>query len=344
MRPRGIAMKIGAHFKPEEFPVYLDSVKKADEVGYARAWQIDSQMLWQEVYVYITMGLAATGRIVFGTAVTNPLTRHFSVTASTTATLAHLWPGRVILGMGRGDSGVRTLGLKPVPTQELEDAVPRIRALMNGEKVDVPGGGETHLRWAQGGRPAPIMIAGTGPRNLRLAGALGDMAMLYVGTHPESVKWAVEHVRAGAREAGRDPAAVEISLLCGMWVSDDQEEAWRECRWAPAACANHIAYGLKWNPQHGMPETMTRLVQARDNYDYYAGHLDSHADHTDYLTGDLVDDFAIAGPAERCIERIQALGALGVEEISCAYLNGQLEQMERVGHEIIPVVSGAAVR
>lgn len=337
-------MKIGAHFKPEDLSVYLDSVKKADEVGYARAWQIDSQMLWQDVYVYITLGLGATSRIVFGAAVTNPLTRHFSVTASANATLAQIWPGRVIVGIGRGDSGVRALGLKPVPTEELADAVPRIRALMNGETVQVPGGGETYLRWAQDGRSPPILMAATGPKNLRLAGALGDIVMLYVGTHPESVKWAIEHVHAGAREAGRDPADIEISLLCGMWVSDDQEEAWRECRWAPAACANHIAYGLKWNPEHGMPETMTRLVQARDSYDYYSGHLDSHADHTDYLTGDLVDDFAIAGPAGRCIERIQELAALGVEEISSAYLNGQIEQMERVGHEIIPVVRGATVR
>ena len=52
---------------------------------------------------------------------------------------------------------------------------------------------------------------------------------------------------------------------------------------------------MKRNPEHGMPEPMTRLSQARDHYDYYAGHLDSAADHTDYLTGELVDDFAIAG-------------------------------------------------
>ena len=40
-----------------------------------------------------------------------------------------------------------------------------------------------------------------------------------------------------------------------------------------------------------MPEEMTRLVAARERYDYYAGHLDSSAEHTSYLTGELVDDF-----------------------------------------------------
>ena len=82
---------------------------------------------------------------------------------------------------------------------------------------------------------------------------------------------------------------------------------------------------------------MTRLPQARDHYDYYAGHLDSAADHTDYLSGELVDDFAIAGSAEKVhAPRCRELEALGIDEISCAYLNGELDQMDRVGREIIP--------
>jgi len=331
-------MKIGAHFKAEDLNTYLASVKKADEAGYERAWLIDSQILWQEVYIYMTQGLAATGRITFGTAVTNTLTRHFSITASANATLADIWPGRVILGLGRGDSGVRTLGLKPVRTKDLEATIPLIRGLMAGEVVDVPGGSETHLRWAEGGRRVPIMMAATGPKNLRLAGRLADIVMLYVGTNADSVSWAIDKVRAGAEEAGRDSATVEISLLCGMWVSDDQTEAWDECRWAPAAAANHITDALKYNAEHDMPDAMTRLVQARDKYDYFAGHLDSKADHTEYLSGELIDDFAIAGPAEKCLERIRELADLGVGEISSAYLNGHYEQMERVGREIIAAV------
>jgi 5,10-methylenetetrahydromethanopterin reductase len=337
-------MKIGAQFLPEDNATFLESVRRADQVGYSRAWLVDGQMLWHDVYVYITQGLAATEDIVFGTAVTNTLTRHFSVTASVSATLAELYPGRVLLGLGRGDNAVRTLGMKPVPTAELGATVPMIRALLAGEEVDIPGGGPARIRWAQDGRKVPIMMAGTGPKNIRLAGALADIVMLYVGTNPESVQWGIEHARAGAREAGRDPDSIEIAILCAMWVSEDQEEAWRECKWAPAACANHIAYGMKWNSDHGMPEPMTRLTAARDEYDYYAGHLDSRADHTAYLTGDLVDDFAIAGPPEKCIERISQLDALGVGEISTAYLNGKLEQMDRVGAVIIPAVCHAEVR
>jgi 5,10-methylenetetrahydromethanopterin reductase len=212
-----------------------------------------------------------------------------------------------------------------------------MRDLMAGREA-----GGSRIRWA--GEQVPVMMAATGPRNLRLAGALADVAMVYVGVHPVSVAWAIEHVRAGAEEAGRDPDEVEIALLTAMHVGDDVDAARDACHWAPAACANHIAYALRWNPDHGMPEEMTRLVEARDRYDYYEGHLDSRAEHTAYLTGALVDDFAIAGPPERCLAGLRELAALGVSEVSCAYLNGELEQMELVGREIIAALEPAGTK
>ena len=332
-------MKLGAQFLPEDFPTYLESVRTAESVGYERAWLVDGQMLWQDVYVYLTHGLAATERIAMGPAVTNPFTRHFTVTASVTATLADLHPGRVLLGIGRGDNAVRTLGHEPVPTRELGDVVPLLRELIAGRPIDYRGR-EVLIRWAD--EQVPIMMPATGPKNLRLAGALADIVMVYAGVHPASVRWAIDHVRAGAEQAGRDADAVEIALLCAMWVGDDQEDAWARCRWAPAACANHIADTMRRNPEHGMPAEMTRLVTARDDYDYYAGHLDSAADHTAYLTDELVEDFVIAGPAEKCVAKLRELGRLGVAEVSCAYLNGEREQMERVGREIVPALAGIA--
>jgi alkanesulfonate monooxygenase SsuD/methylene tetrahydromethanopterin reductase-like flavin-dependent oxidoreductase (luciferase family) len=329
-------VKLGAHFLPEDLSVFLESVRMADEVGYERAWLVDGQMLWQDVYVYMAHGLAATERIAFGPGVTNPLTRHFTVTASVAATLADLHPGRVLLGIGRGDNAVRTLGLQPVPTRRLEDVVPKLRDLIAGRPVDFEGT-DVRIRWAD--ERVPIMMPATGPKNLRVAGALADIVMVYVGVNPVSVRWAIEHVRAGAEEAGRDPDGVEIAVLCAMWVSEDQEEAWNACRWAPAACANHIADVARRSPAHGMPVEMTRLVAARDDYDYYAGHLDSKAEHTAYLTGELIDDFAVAGPVARCLEKIRALTELGVDELSTAYLNGEVEQMRRVGREIMPALS-----
>ncbi len=336
-------MILGAQFLPERRDEYIDSVRVADEVGYARAWLVDGQMLWHDVWIYLALGLDATEQIAFGPAVTNPFTRHLTVTASAAATLDQLYPGRFLLGLpsrGRGDNAVRTLGLEPVPTRVLYETVPQIRALAAGEEIAL-NGREVRIRWAEQA-DVPIMLAATGPKNLRAAGALADIVMVYVGVHPDAVRWAIDHVRAGAEEAGRIPTRSRsaCSRRCGWTTTRRRRD---RCRWAPAACANHVADVARRNAAHGMPERMTRLVQARDDYDYYAGHLDSTAEHTAYLTGELIDDFALAGSAEKVLARLAELAALGVHEVSCAYLNGSLEQMRRVGREVMPGVRALPV-
>ena len=144
----------------------------------------------------------------------------------------------MILGLGRGDNAIRTLGIDPVPTREYANVVPRFRQLMAGDMIEIDGS-EARIRWAAD--DVPIMMAATGPRNLRVAGALADIVQVQVGVHPASIRWAIDLIHEGAEGAGRDPASVEISLICGMWVSDDLDQARRECRWATPSAANHIA-------------------------------------------------------------------------------------------------------
>jgi alkanesulfonate monooxygenase SsuD/methylene tetrahydromethanopterin reductase-like flavin-dependent oxidoreductase (luciferase family) len=330
-------MKLGAHFLPEDFSIFMDSLRAAEDAGLDRAYLVDSQMLWEDVWVYMTHALAGTERIQIGVAVANPLTRHYSVTASAAATLARMHPGRVILGLGRGDSAVRTLGLKQVATSKFAEVVPKVRGLIGGEEVD-----GARIRWATGER-VPILVSATGPRNLRIAGATADIAMLQVGATPAGVKWAIDQVHAGAEEAGRDPAEIEIALFCGLWVSDDRDEINEHTRWAAACGANHLGDVIKRVPDHNMPEELYRVVLARDQaYDYYEGHLDSSAEHTGYLTDELIDDFAISGTAEQCAAKIRELEALGVTEVSGAYFNGQIEQLQRIGRELVPLLARVA--
>ncbi len=334
-------MRLGAQFLCQDFDEYIASVQKAEEAGYEFAWLIDSQILWQDVAVYMINGLNATERITFGTAVTNPVTRHVTVTASYFATLGKLHPGRVTLGIGRGDSSLRTMGVRPARTTELEAYVRSLQELMGGRTVDLDGT-DVHLRYLDGqAAGVPIMMSATGPKNLRLAGTLADRVMLYVGVTPEAVQWALNYVHEGAESAGRDPSDVKVSILTAMHVSDDKQAAADACRWAPAACANHIADMARNNPDNDMPGVMLSLVKAREDYDYYAGHLDSGAEHTAYLTPELIDDYAIAGPADHCLRKLAALSEIGVDEVSVAYNNGAFDQMGRVGSEIIPALTAA---
>ena len=239
-------MKLGAHFLPENFPIFVESVRAAERAGYERAWLVDGQMLWHDVYVYMAHAPRRDGadrsRDRRDEPAHAPPVGHGERARDARAPP----PGpRRCSGSGAATTPSARSDCKPVPTAEL--AATRAAAAGAGWPATRPRG--ARIRWAN--ERVPIMICATGPKNLRLAGALADIVMIYVGVSAASVRWAIEHVRAGAEEAGRDPDSVEIAALCAMCVSDDQEEAWAECRWAPAACANHIAYALRGIPTTG---------------------------------------------------------------------------------------------
>jgi alkanesulfonate monooxygenase SsuD/methylene tetrahydromethanopterin reductase-like flavin-dependent oxidoreductase (luciferase family) len=348
-------VKLGAYFLPVDFEVYLESVRCADRAGYSHAWICDSQMIWQDPYVYMARGLATTERLRFGTAVTNPITRHFTVTASGHSTLAGIHPGRVVLGIGRGDSSIRTLGLRPAKVAEMEAVVTKIKSLLAAEELDLDGT-RIQIPWAHS--RVPVMLGGTGPRTMRLAGALADMVTLEIGVHPAAIGWALEQITAGAEAAGRDVSEIEIVVLCGMWLDDDLAVARGRCRWAPASAANHISEVIHNNPAHGMPRELTRLAEMRrelvpasvglpsidGTYDYYGGHCVNEAEHAEWIPDELIDDFALAGSADRILARLEELETLGVSQVAAAFLNGELEQMELVGRELISRIDAASAR
>jgi alkanesulfonate monooxygenase SsuD/methylene tetrahydromethanopterin reductase-like flavin-dependent oxidoreductase (luciferase family) len=340
-------MKMSAYVFPKpgvgEFETFIDTVVAAENAGYDRVWVFDSQMLWKDVYVYMSHALAATKTIQIGTGVTNPFTRHFTVTANAHATLNQIYPGRVMFGIGRGDSARRTIGMNPFPTSKFTEVVKQIQTLMAGGGVGIVDhagktGDSTRIVWAQ--ENIPTMMSATGPKNLRLAGAIADIVQLQVGTHPEAIKWALGFVKEGAEGAGRDVAEIEIGCFTAMFVSDDQEHAWEFCRFSPNIAANQFADTVKYNPGVTLPGPIERLINTpRASYDYWGGHCESDADHM-VMPGSVVDNFSIAGPRPKCLDAIRALGEAGVEEIAPGVLNGEIDQIAKVGVEIIPETRG----
>jgi 5,10-methylenetetrahydromethanopterin reductase len=229
--------------------------------------------------------------------------------------------------------------MNPFQTGKFMEVVRSIQTLMAGGSVPIVDhagktGPETRIVWAE--EQIPTMMPGTGPKNLRLAGALADIVQLQVGTNPDAIRWALRYVKEGAEEAERDPASIEIGVFTAMCVSDDQEAAWEFCRFSPNIAANQLEETVKFNPDVQLPAPLERLVNTpRAPYDYWGGHCESDAAHM-VLPGAVVDDFSIAGPTDKCLARIRELAAVGVEEIAPGVLNGEIAQIERVGAEIVP--------
>ena len=330
-------MRLGVQFKPENPSEFVTSVRAAEDAGFECAYVVDGQLLWRDIYVHMSHALASTQRIRLASAVTNPYTRHYTVTANAHASLAEIYPDRVMLGIGRGDNAVRTLGLEPVTTAALGEMVPRIRALLAGETVATETV-ELRSEWNRG-VDVPILMAGTGPRNLRLAGQLADLVMIQVGVNPVSCKWAIDHIRAGAEAVGRDPDEVQVVVHGALCVCDDEglEEAHRQSVWEAELISIHVANVAKASENHGMPAPLLRLAELRRaDYDY-AHHLDATVGRPEY-TDEVIEDCSIIGGPEHIVERLAALAEVGVDEFAPAYLGGRLAEMKTIGEEVIPKV------
>src|SRR4029450_7066839 len=155
-----------------------------------------------------TLAAMTTERLKLGLNVTNPGTREPTVTASAFATLQDVSNGRMIVGIGRGDSARRAIGQQPVRVADFENACRMMRDLMNGRPVDW-NGTEIELKWAKDRPQIPLYVAGYGPKVLAIAGRVGD-GVLTQRADPEIVEWIVGQVRRPADGAGRDPAEVKV--------------------------------------------------------------------------------------------------------------------------------------
>jgi len=207
--------------------------RAAEKAGFDVAWLPDSQFLWRDVWVALALAATSTERIALGTCVTQFETRHATVTAAAAATIDELAPGRTILGVGTGDSAIKTLGLVPTRLSAMREQIETCRALWTGESVAF-GGRAMSLRATPPSGRLPIYMAATGPKALALAGEIADGVIVLAGVAPELIERSLFHIRQGAARVGRDLAGLDICLGTFCHVSDDEHEAARIVK--PYAC------------------------------------------------------------------------------------------------------------
>src|SRR5258705_985298 len=183
----------------------IELMQKAEEHGFECGWTYDSHILWQDSYATLPLVAAATEKIKLGHCVTNPGIRDPTVTASWYATMQDISNGRMVMGIGRGDSSRRVVGLKPVRVAEFEARLRMIKNLMNGRTVDW-NDKELELKWVRDELPdIPMWIAGYGPKALAVAGRVADGVIIQLAD-PVIIQWIMNTARRAAAEAGRDPS------------------------------------------------------------------------------------------------------------------------------------------
>ena len=337
-----MAITFGVTVLPDPpYQRFLELLALAEQQGFEYGWTYDSHILWQESIPLLALAAEHTSTMKLGHFVTNPGTREPTVLASAYATLHVVSDGRMVMGIGRGDSARRVIGQQPVRMAEFEQACRMIKALMNGEKVDW-NDKELELTWALKEPQIPMYVAGYGPKALGVAGRIGDGVIIQLAD-PVIIEWIMATARASAEKEGRDPDALECIVGAPSKVSDDIAECRDEVRWFPAMVSNHVMdlierYG--WDSD--IPSELTDFVKARKFYDY-KDHSRVGAAHGEFVTDEICDRFTVIGSAEECTKKLRELEAVGVDQFNIYLMTkGQEEVLQAYGSDIIPQFAGVS--
>src|SRR6184192_2784957 len=324
------------------FSRMLELMQLAERNGFEHGWTYDSHILWQESYALLPLVADQTERIKLGHCVTNPGIRDPTITASWYATMQDISNGRMVMGIGRGDSSRRVVGLKPVKVDEFERRLRMIKDLMNGRKVEW-NGKELELKWVRKDLPEiPMQVAGYGPRALGVAGRVGDGVIIQLAD-PQIIQWIMDTARKAAEEAGRDPAALKCIVCAPSHVSADLADAREQVRWFPAMVSNHVMDLIeRYGADSDIPRDLTDFVKARKFYDY-KDHSRVGAAHGEFVTDEIVDRFCLLGTVEQATKQLKELESIGVDQFNIYLMTrGQEETLKAYGDEIIPQFSGVA--
>jgi 5,10-methylenetetrahydromethanopterin reductase len=316
-----------------------EHARAAEDSGFEQMTMIDSQNLSRDVYSMLTVAALKTSRIRMGPGVTNPITRHPTVTANAIASINELSGGRAFLGLGGGLSSVWTMGVKTQPLRDVREMVQFVRAYMSGEEAEYKGA-KIHSEWVR--HQVPIYLGSGGPKSLYQSGQIAD-GVIATCVHPEVVKWRVDQVRKGAIDAGRDPASIDIWARTIVYVTDEPKETalLETGHYATQAAYNFLQEehfsDLQRRLEEQQPGIMAEFEAVSDAYEPY-GHEAKNARHGKFATQRVVDFFHLVGTADEITERIHELRECGVTTISCVLytLKDKIGMMKKISDQIMP--------
>lgn len=314
--------------------------RRAEELGFAQVFLPDSQVLWRDAFLTAYAVALATESIRIGTAVSNVVTRHPSVVAGLTRTIGEVAVGRFDLGLGVGNSSVEPVGLRPSRQDDLRDGVRVIRSSLAGETVDY---GPVSSRMRDPHPGVPVLLAASGPRNLRLAGEIADGAILLSGVSAEAIARSRGLVEAGARDAGKAPEDVRIIVSAHARVSDDIERDARVLKPICAGIAQHggqaalRAAGIEIEVPSDVPEVYPDLVHAED-WDLavdVCGRWVSDADAVRFA-----QEFCLFGTAAEIAAKLDLVEQAGATSVFLQHVGSYdlpRDLVEEVGAEVLGV-------
>jgi 5,10-methylenetetrahydromethanopterin reductase len=329
-------------------------VKRAEALGFRRAWFYDTQLLNSELFASMAAAAMQTTTIRLGTGVLIPSNRIAPVAASGLATLNALAPGRIDFGISTGFTARRTLGLRPVKLADMEEYVRVVSGLLAGQTLEWtfedkrrkirflnPEIGAINIA-----DPIPVHVSAMGPRARRLTAKLGA-GFIHATSNPGHAAGAIGDMQTAWREAGRDPAKLTATAAIAGCVLGDGEAADSPRAKTHAGPTAMIAlHNLVERDQFGdlgrpLPPALAPLLeQYRKIYLAYgpedARYLSNHRGHLMFLrpeeqaicTAELIRATTFTAGKSELRERIRELGRVGFDHVGLTVRHGYPEMLE----------------
>ncbi len=214
--------------------------RQAEDVGFGGVMLSDHFHPWtpqqgQSPFAWAVLGAigAQTSRVRFGPGVTAPGYRyHPAILAQASATLAAMYPNRFWLGLGAGEAlNEHIVGAywpeAPVRLDRLAESIDIIQKLFSGKVVKHRGEHftvESAKLYTLPDTPPPIYIATSGPIMSERTGRMAD-GIITVGAPDDKLKGLLARFEKGAREAGKDPAAMPRIIQLHVSWAESREAA-----------------------------------------------------------------------------------------------------------------------
>ncbi|MGW3645460.1 LLM class flavin-dependent oxidoreductase [Streptomyces sp. NPDC000878] len=324
---------VAAHPGVEELAV------RAEELGLRSFWVNDTPMVHGDPFVALSLCAKATRRIRLGIGVTSPALRSAPAAASGFASLNALAPGRIICGVGTGNTARRTLGMEPTTAVELENFTAALQDLCAGRSTEYREGDRVRdIRFLHAGAhvnttdPIEFVVAALGPEAAAVAGRRG-VGLISFGLLDPTAWHALHDARRHAAHGTlRDPdpsadsyVVTALHLLRGN--EDSDSDAARDTTGHVVLsllgfAADKPAFAGQLGPDER--EAVRQLLDRRgttatapDRYTkLYPNYLGRIAPHDrDLVLPSLMNRVALVGTSDDLRTRITALEQAGVDEL-----------------------------
>lgn len=298
---------------------------------------VDSQNLAADSFVGLAMAATVTDRLKLGTAVSNSVTRTAAVLAAAAASVQSVSRGRMVLGIGRGDSALAHLGRAPARLAQFDRYLGHLQTYLSGGEVpyseltDIPysiappvedlelahAPPSSRITWIgpsiERDGKVPVEVAATGPKVIASAARHGDRVMFALGASVERIQWGIDLARQVRRESGLDPDGIAYGAYVPCACHPDIAKARDMVRGSLTVMARFaIMHGKANGPVSEKSEAVMQTL--RRSYDM---EKHTHADSAQaaVLTPEFIDEYAAVGSPTHVLERLAGLKALGLDKV-----------------------------